>query len=194
MSDVIQKPEVDEHEARLETDPGQSPCRISRRRFLEGAGAITVTLLVTSPWGGATRAVAATRTPYPRKRIAGLDELVTNKPIPFRYPDDNATYSNHLLIKLGEKAGGGVGKDGDVVAFSTLCTHMGGILASSYKSDSKVMGPCPTHLSTFDLTRHGMIVSGHATQSLVQVVLETDGNDIYATGLQGLVYGRSANS
>jgi len=34
-----------------------------------------------------------------------------------------------------------------------------------------------------------MVISGHATESLVQIVLELDGDDVYATGVLGLVYG-----
>jgi arsenite oxidase small subunit len=48
------------------------------------------------------------------------------------------------------------------------------------------------HLTTFDLTRHGMVISGHATESLPQIVLEVQGDDIYAVGVQGLVYGYAA--
>lgn len=54
-------------------------------------------------------------------------------------------------------------------------------------------GPCPLHLSTFDLTKFGMIVSGHATSSLPQITLEAEGDDIVATGVQGLIWGYSAN-
>jgi arsenite oxidase small subunit len=49
------------------------------------------------------------------------------------------------------------------------------------------------HLSTFDLTRHGLVVAGHGTQSLPQVVLEADDDVLYATGMMGLIYGFSSN-
>ncbi|MFQ5434838.1 MAG: arsenate reductase (azurin) small subunit, partial [Anaerolineae bacterium] len=55
--------------------------------------------------------------------------------------------------------------------------------------DVSIAGPCPLHWSTFDLTRHGMVISGHATQGLPQIMLETDGDDIVATGVLGLLYG-----
>ena len=54
-------------------------------------------------------------------------------------------------------------------------------------------GPCPLHLSTYDVTRHGILVSGQAYQSLPQVLLELDGDDIYAVGMFGLIYGRYDN-
>jgi arsenite oxidase small subunit len=70
---------------------------------------------------------------------------------------------------------------------------MGMVLQGSYKSEHAVMGPCPLHLTTFDLTRHGMVIAGHATESLPQIVLETDGDDIVATGVLGLLYGKHNN-
>jgi arsenite oxidase small subunit len=36
-------------------------------------------------------------------------------------------------------------------------------------------------------------VSGQAYQSLPQVLLELDGDDIYAVGVMGLLYGRNEN-
>ena len=33
-------------------------------------------------------------------------------------------------------------------------------------------------------------MSGHATESLPQVVLEVEGDDVYATGILGLIYGK----
>jgi arsenite oxidase small subunit len=38
-----------------------------------------------------------------------------------------------------------------------------------------------------------MVVAGHATESLPQVVLEVEGGDIYAKGILGLVYGKRDN-
>jgi arsenite oxidase small subunit len=71
---------------------------------------------------------------------------------------------------------------------------MGGpVGADSYKSEHKLLGPCPLHLTTFDLTRHGMVASGHATQSLPQVMLEVRGEDVWAVGMMGLVFGYSQN-
>jgi arsenite oxidase small subunit len=48
-------------------------------------------------------------------------------------------------------------------------------------------------LTTFDLSRYGIVIAGHASESLTQVMLEVDGDDIYATGFAGLVYGKHAN-
>jgi arsenite oxidase small subunit len=38
-----------------------------------------------------------------------------------------------------------------------------------------------------------MVVSGHATLGLPQITLETDGDDIFATGVIGLIFGYHDN-
>lgn len=163
------------------------PCQ-SRRNFLL-AGATT---LIFSAIPGFASAVALKSKAFDRKLIAKVSELKTGEPAEFQYPFDDAQSSN-MLVMLGTEAGGGVGNKKDIVAFSHYCTHMGGPLHGTYKHEYKVAGPCPMHLTTFDLTRHGMVVAGHATESLPQVILEVDGDHIYAVGIMGLVYGRHSN-
>lgn len=129
---------------------------------------------------------------YPRRRIGRLSQLTVDQPVSFQYPwkDFNST---NMLVKLGVPAGGGVGPDQDIVAFSTLCTHMGGPLTGQYRGQYKVLGPCPFHLTTFDLIKHGMVVAGQATESLPQIVLEAKGDELWATGVMGLIYGYHSN-
>ena len=169
---------------------------LSRRQFVAIGAAGTTTVLLGRIFAGRVRAEdedqSVALTELPRTRIGQLSSLKTDERQVIQYPDDGP-HRSAMLIKLGKKAGGGVGPDGDVVAFSTVCSHMGGDLSETYDSRFKVAGPCPEHLTTFDLTRHGMIVAGHATQSLPQLVLELDGDDIYATGVIGLLYGYSQN-
>lgn len=128
---------------------------------------------------------------YIRKRIASLSELEANTPIYFSYPYDDS--NNNFLVKLEEVAAGGVGEDTDIVAFNQYCTHMGASLKGKYNKIHKIMGACSQHLTTFDLTRHGMVVSGHATSSLPQIMLEVSDGEIYAVGISGLMYGYSQN-
>ncbi|MBI4641964.1 MAG: arsenate reductase (azurin) small subunit [Candidatus Tectomicrobia bacterium] len=168
-----------------------NPC-ITRRTLLKGSGAaLMATIFLTIP-GFKGKTVAAQVMYYPRKKIGQLSKLRANEPLFFHYPDEGSS-SVSILVKLGEPAGGGIGSDQDVVAFNTLCPHMGGPLAGMYQKDDKALGPCPFHQSTFDLTRHGMIISGHATESIPQVLLELEKDDIYAVGMIGLIYGRYDN-
>ncbi len=166
---------------------------LSRRAFFMRSGAVVGgTVLLTNIPGLEGKAVAAEVTGYPRKLIGLMSKLRTNKPVSFTYPDDGQN-SSSMLVKLGTPAGGGIGKDADVVAFNTLCTHMGGPMAGAFRPDDQVLGPCPLHQTTFDLTRHGMVISGHATESLPQILLELEGDEIYAVGMIGLIYGRYDN-
>ena len=165
----------------------------SRRTFLIGSGATVVgTLLLPALPGMNGKALAAQVARYPRLRIGSLSQLKNGKPMRFKYPDKGLSASS-LLIKLGEPAGGGIGPERDVVAFNALCTHMGAPMSRNYNAEHQVLGPCPFHQSTFDLTRHGIVVSGHGTESLPQVLLETQGDEIHAVGLIGLIYGRYDN-
>lgn len=177
----------------LSNEKKESHCLLTRRSFLfQGGAVVGGTIVLTNLPGMEGKAVAAQVAGYPRKKIGRLSALRAGKPVKFRYPDEGRN-SNSQLIKLGTPAGGGIGPDEDVVAFNSLCPHMGGIMDGTYKHADQAMGPCPLHQTTFDLTRHGMIIGGHATESLPQVLLELDGDDIYAVGMIGLIYGRYDN-
>ncbi len=164
--------------------------QITRRRFLflSAAAVTTVTLSQVMP-GSLFQAEVAS---YEGARIGSLSGLRAGQPQEFRYPWDDPNCVNYL-VKLGVPAGGGIGPEQDVVAFNTLCPHMGMPLVGQYHADSQVLGPCPLHLSTYDLTRHGMVVAGHATQGLPQILLETREDDIYAVGVMALIYGFADN-
>jgi len=185
---------------------------VSRRRFIEGLGltaagaAAGVVLGVAIPVGGdggdeadeVVDAPDSTPTPeqpvtipavvtaHPRVKVAMLSELSDGDVIDFRYPTEQSPVS---LVKLGRRADGGIGPEQDVVAFGTDCTHMGCPLAGTFKVEYGILGPCGCHFTTFDLGRRGSVVLGQATESLPQVLLDLDGDDIYAVGTLGILYG-----
>ncbi|MFQ5971680.1 MAG: arsenate reductase (azurin) small subunit [Alphaproteobacteria bacterium] len=168
-------------------------CLMSRRDFLLSTGATTFTVTVVLNSGTPfAQEVPATVATFPRKFVARLSELVQDEPIDFTYPDEGL-YAESMVVKLGTPAGGGIGPDQDVVAFNYTCTHQGGPMSGTYKPEDKALGPCPLHLSTYDLTRHGILISGQAYQSLPQVLLELEGDDIFAVGIFGLIFGRFDN-
>lgn len=127
----------------------------------------------------------------PGKLVGKISTLQKDRPMDFLYPDSSSSCS---LVKLGVPAANGVGPHQDIVAFSSICTHQGGPLQGSYKSEHKAIGPCPLHLTTFDPARRGIVVSGHATEPLPQILLEARGDEIFATGIIGLVFGKAANN
>ncbi len=185
-----------------EAPSGEASC-ISRRKLLMTGGKIgglvAMTMLFpstllagTKKKGMVSSAVTSRTANYPRKKVGQLSALKQDKPVTIQYPGD-AEGQKALLIKLGEPALDGIGPDRDVVAFNAFCTHQGGPLEDQYDKKTKTMGPCEFHLSTFDLTRHGIMVSASAVQNLPQIVLELEGDDIYAVGVLGLIYGYPDN-
>lgn len=168
---------------------------VPRRDFLTAGSAAVSTLLLGQIFPGRVAAqdaaTAVQVATYPRIRIASRSEIQPGKPLEFDYPKE-ALHTTCLLMQLNHKAGGGVGAEQNIVAFSSRCTHMGGDLSEGFVSEHNVLG-CSEHLTTFDLTRHGMVVAGHATQSLPQIILDMADDDIYATGIVGLLYGYDSN-
>jgi arsenite oxidase small subunit len=167
-----------------------APCSETERRgFVFGAGA-TLLALPAALLGQNAQAQVQD---FPKRVVGKLSALKIGQPLPFRFPWDHSA-CNAVLAKLGRPAAGGVGPAQDIVGFSARCTHMGWeMAAASFHADPGIAGPCRGHLTTFDLTRHGMVVSGHATQALPQVLLEVVGDDLVAVGMLGLVFGFADN-
>ncbi len=116
-----------------------------RRQFLRGGV------------GGAAPAQAApplARVSYPSSRLANEKDLAVDQPLDIAYPDDE---SPGVLLKLGRPVPGGVGPEGDIVAFSTLCPHKGFPLA--YVAADRTLS-CPGHYSRFDCEQGGQQVWG----------------------------------
>ncbi len=166
------------------------PVELGRRQFLRRgatAAAATVAAGVTPRQGSATPALA--RVSYPSRKLANVKDLKTDQPVQIAYPDKD---SPGVIIKLGRTVDGGVGPSGDIVAFSTLCPHKGYPLG--YGPADKTLN-CPGHYSRFDCEKGGQQIWGHATQNLAQFRLRVAANgDIYAEGVDELIYGRLSNT
>ena len=168
----------------------------SRREFLKIAAAASALLAI----GGIASVMKVVIFPsipanslssFPRVKVVSVASLATGVPVEFSYPLDNEP---NYVIKLGTKAEGGVGPDGDIVAYSDVCQHLGcnwGYVApgrspkvnSSYVAPGPV-GYCPCHGSIFDLTQSAKVVGGPSPRPLPQVQLEVDSSgDIYAVGM-----------
>jgi len=157
---------------------------------------VTETVTVGSTGTSATTSTSSggstAPSPFPRVRVAKLSDLTGGQTVTFNYPLDNTP---NLLAKLGQKADGGVGPDGDIVAFSQLCQHLGCVwgyvpTSGSPKCDSsyKAAGPvgyCCCHGSVYDLTSGAKVMVGPSPRPQPQVTLEFDSSteDIYATGM-----------
>jgi len=162
---------------------------VGRRQFLRGTGlaAAGVATAASLPQE-AKAAPQLARVTYPSNRLANIADLKVNEPMDVSYPDADAP---GVLLKLGEAVEGGVGPDGDIVGFSTICPHKG--YPMSYNADDRTLN-CPGHYSRFDLEKGGQQIWGQATQNLPQYALRVDDQgDIYAEGLDELLYGRLSN-
>jgi arsenite oxidase small subunit len=153
---------------------------VGRRQFLSG-GATAAAAAVAA--GAMPAPAAATpslaRVNYPSQRIGNVKDLKVDQPVQISYPDKD---SPGVLLKLGRRVEGGVGPDGDIVAFTTLCPHKGFTLN------------CPGHYSRFDCEKGGQEIFGHATQNLPQFRLTVDSaGDIQAVAVDELIYGRLSN-
>ncbi|MEK9722075.1 MAG: arsenate reductase (azurin) small subunit [Rhodospirillaceae bacterium] len=157
---------------------------VNRRDFIKtGVAGLAATAAGVSP----RLTDAATPASYPAIDIAPLDSLAPGAEVAFEYPDPNAP---SLLMRLKSPAAGGVGPDGDIVAFSMLCTHKGCPLNSLADRQMLV---CPCHWSSFDPAKGGRLVIGQASQALPQIRLEVRDGMVRAVGMDGLIYGRHTN-
>ena len=179
-----------------ESDPNR-PADESRREFLKVAATISAGLAIAGI-ASVVKPVIFPSIPgsgvseFPKVKVSSLGELSTGTVVLFNYPLDDEP---NLLIKLGAKAEGGVGPDGDIVAFSQICQHLGcqsiqyvqaggsPSCKPSYKATGS-MGYCCCHGSIYDFVNGGVVLGGPAPRPLPQVILEVDSSgDIYATGM-----------
>ncbi len=169
--------------------------KLSRRHFFKvsgglAAGAGLATGAIPNTAQAATGADAgSTVLPYPRKALGAAAQLKVGQAVAFTYPDASSPCT---LLKMGKAVEGGVGPERDIVAYSTLCTHMG--CPVSFDAQSGCF-KCPCHYSTFDAEKSGQMVCGQATEDLPRIVLQYDSNGgaVTATAVEGLIYGRQSN-
>jgi arsenite oxidase small subunit len=176
---------AEEPGARQPADGGGG--RVSRRAALIGGGVVAagavaagVVIATSDDDGGGGEG-------YPRKRIAGTADLKPNTPVDFEYPLKG---QRSVLLDLGEKVPGGVGDNSSIVAYSVMCQHMG--CPVGYRTKQKDF-LCGCHQSRYDPAREGVVVQGVAQRPLPRVALEIDGEDVFAVGVDGLIYGYRAN-
>lgn len=126
-------------------------------------------------------------------QVANVNTLQVNQPLTFNYPLDN---ESNIIVKLGVAAEDGVGPDGDIVAFSDICQHLGcnpgfvypggppPFCNSAYVAKGPVMYCC-CHGSIYDVTKDAEVIGGPAPRGVPRVILSVDSSgNIYATGME----------
>jgi arsenite oxidase small subunit len=153
---------------------------------------VTVGSTGSSTTGESETSSSTSSSPFPRVMVANITDLSGGKTVVFNYPLEETP---NVLAKLGAKAEGGVGPDGDIVAFSTLCQHLGCVVGyvptggsplcnSGYKASGPV-GYCCCHGSVYDFANGANVIAPPAPRPLPQVTLEFDSStgNIYAVGM-----------
>jgi len=149
------------------------------------------TASASSSASSSTATTSTSSSPFPQLMIANVSDLVVSKPLSFNYPLQETP---NILVKLGVKATGGVGPDGDIVAYSVVCQHLGCVVAfipsgsgPGCNASYKAPGPeayCCCHGSVYDLVNGAAVLGGPAPRPIPQVILSVDSSgDIYAVGM-----------
>jgi arsenite oxidase small subunit len=167
----------------MSATPVDQGAGVSRRGLLAG-GAVAAGAVVARGTEGAQAAAAAK---YPRHRVIALSSLRVNRPVDFKYP---LADQPNVLLDLGHEVPGGVGSKRSIVAFSTLCQHMGCPVSYSRAQREFI---CPCHQTRYDAEREASIVQGVATRALPRVKLEVKNGAVYAVSVDGLIYGYRTN-
>jgi arsenite oxidase small subunit len=164
---------------------------VSRREFLKFTGGVAAgaAALPTDADAAPNADAGSTVLPYKAKPLGKAGGLAVNKSVTFTFPDASSPCA---LVKVGNPVPGGVGPNQDIVAYSTMCTHMGCPVA--YDPAEKVF-KCPCHFSMFDAEKGGQMICGQATENLPRVVLKYNAKDdaVTAVAIDGLIYGRRSN-
>ncbi len=138
---------------------------------------------------GAQAGPQLARASYPSNRLANVSQLKENEPFAGRV--SGRKRPRRAPEARNESRPAESGPDGDIVGFTTLCPHKGFPL--NYNASDKTLN-CPGHYSRFDCENGGQEIWGHATQNLPQYLLRVDAKgDIYAEGVDELIYGRLSN-
>ena len=169
------------------------PQDTGRRDFLKGMVGLSSVVLLASlvDFGKVFEPIKVVIPPWPKTKVTNAGTLQVNTPFAFNYP---LTNTPNYLVKLGQKVPNGVGPDGDIIAFSTICQHLGCPVHFEPAGRSGGEMPnytnlpvcyCPCHAGVYDLSENAKVLAGPPPNPLPFVVLEYDEStgDIYATGM-----------
>ncbi|MDA4113527.1 MAG: Rieske 2Fe-2S domain-containing protein [Thaumarchaeota archaeon] len=162
-------------------------------------GIAALSKTITTP--GEAQASSTTAVTFPRVQVkditsgllATVNNLVTNASLNFYYPLDNEA---NIMVKLGVAVPNGVGPDGDIIAYSDICQHLGcnpGFVAAGKSPPCNpaysAKGPemyCCCHGSIYDMADNAKVIGGPAPYPVPRVILEVDSSgNIFATGMTG---------
>lgn len=142
--------------------------QITRRTFCNGA------LIASSALVLHANGLTATATPqhnkavaYPPLKIEGAERVLPGSYMYFNYPSHN---DEAVLVR---------GQDGEYVAYSRKCAHLG--CSVDFNSARRCL-VCPCHRGAYD-ARTGFVIFGPPPQPLAAIVLQIRaGGQVWAVG------------
>ena len=140
---------------------------IDRRTFCERALTTSVGMVLMAKALSASPSIDQNLAVYPPQKIEGAERLMPGSCLYFTYPsrEDQA-----VLLR---------GKDGEFVAFSRKCAHLG--CAIEFDPARQCLG-CPCHRGTYD-ARTGYVIYGPPPRPLEQIFLQVRaGGEVWAVG------------
>lgn len=149
--------------------------RLSRRQFIRIGTAVGVSVAGASVLAGCGNTGTASlpaRTGNEKERaevtpgeaIATQERIKSNSAVPFT---NAKTGQPEVLVRLPE---------GDLVAYSAVCTHQGCIVSYQQQSQKLV---CPCHGGVFDPAKGAAVVSGPPPTPLPEVAFEVRDGKIF---------------
>jgi nitrite reductase/ring-hydroxylating ferredoxin subunit len=140
---------------------------VARRDFAKFLVLTSCAFVAGQGWIAAQHLLKKNRPAFPRTRIASLGEVAIGSAKMFDYPGE---HDRCLLIRIDERT---------LVAYSQACTHLS--CAVVPRIEEGVLH-CPCHEGYFDL-HTGRNVAGPPPRPLPKILLEMQGDEIFATGV-----------
>jgi nitrite reductase/ring-hydroxylating ferredoxin subunit len=141
---------------------------VARRDFAKFLVLTSGAFVAGQGWIAAQHLVRQNRPAFPRARIASLKGVPVGSATMFDYPSEN---HHCLLVRIDEAT---------LVAYSQVCTHLSCAVVPRV---SEGVLHCPCHEGYFDLLT-GRNIAGPPPRPLPRIVLEVEGDDVFATGVE----------
>ena len=141
---------------------------VARRDFAKFLVLTSCAFTVGQGWIAAQDLIRSRRAAQPRVKVASLADVPIGGALTFSYPDE---HERCVLVRLGPR---------EVVAFSQSCTHLSCAVIPRVEHG---VFECPCHEGYFDL-RTGKNIAGPPPRPLPRIVLELQGDDVYATDVE----------
>jgi len=140
---------------------------VARRQFAKFLVLTSLAMLAGNLWI-VIKSLFQRASAYPRQAIAAASELAVGEVKLFTYPTQE---DRCIMIRTGAQ---------QYVAYSQKCTHLS---CAVYYAAAENALVCPCHKGYFSV-QDGSVLQGPPPRALPRVVLEQDGGQLIAAGIQ----------